>query len=118
MLSAHEFDQKPNQVSISPLLQKLAYPSTQVPIDASEIASAFALIFEDRLSAIQTAALLTLLHSTGKDRDAQVIALCSLRMREAARQIEKSSLQKVVNARGKKEGNYGGGLVSQLNPNR
>ncbi|KAH1490906.1 hypothetical protein KXV92_001281 [Aspergillus fumigatus] len=110
MLSAHEFDQKPNQVSISPLLQKLAYPTTQVPVDPAEIASAFALIFEDRLSAIQTAALLTLLHSTGKDRDAQVIALCSLRMREAASQIEKSSLQKAIKARGKKEGNYGGGL--------
>ena len=116
MLSAHEFDQKPNQVSISPLLQKLAYPTTLVPVDPAEIASAFALIFEDRLSAIQTAALLTLLHSTGKDRDAQVIALCSLRMREAASQIEKSSLQIAIKARGKKEGNYGGGLVSESKP--
>lgn len=97
-------------VSISPLLQRLAYPATQVPVEASEIASAFALIFEDRLSAIQMAALLTLLHSTGKDKEADVIAKCSHRMREAASQVERSALKQALKARGKKEGNYKGGL--------
>lgn len=111
-MSAHAYDQKPEHVSISPLLQKLAYPTQELPVDAADIASAFALIFEDRLSAIQTAALLTLLHSTGKDRDAEIIAKCSHRMREAALQVDKSRLKQVIKARGKREGNYKGGLVS------
>ncbi|KAJ5665986.1 uncharacterized protein N7477_008434 [Penicillium maclennaniae] len=102
---------RPEPVSISPLLKRLAYPATaDIQVSAEDIASAFALIFEDRLSDIQTAALLTLLHSTGKDKDAAVIAKCSHRMREAATQIDKASLKKVVKARGKSEGDYKGGL--------
>ena len=104
---------KPEPVSISPLLKRLAYPDqAKFQVSASEIASAFALIFEDRLSVIQTAALLTLLHSTGKDREADVIALCSHRMREAATAAEKGPLKKLMKARGRKEGSYRGGLVS------
>lgn len=104
--------ERPESVSISPLLKSLAYPSTaDIRVSADDIASAFALIFEDRLSDIQTAALLTLLHSTGKDKDAAVIAKCSYRMREAATQVDKASLKKAVKARGKSEGNYKGGLV-------
>ncbi|KAJ6108309.1 hypothetical protein N7523_009632 [Penicillium sp. IBT 18751x] len=107
-LPKHE---RPEPVSISPLLKRLAYPATaDIQVSAEDIASAFALIFEDRLSDIQTAALLTLLHSTGKDKDAAVIAKCSHRMREAATQIDKASLKKVVKARGKSEGDYKGGL--------
>lgn len=103
--------EKPETISISPLLQRLAYPSTaEIRVSAEDIASAFALIFEDRLSDIQTAALLTLLHSTGKDKQADVIAKCSHRMREAACQIDKAALKKVVKARGIREGNYNGGL--------
>ncbi|KAB8218796.1 glycosyl transferase [Aspergillus novoparasiticus] len=109
-MSAAPFDLQPGQVSISPLLQKLAYPSEKLPVEAVDIASAFALIFEDRLSAIQTAALLTLLHSTGRDRDAEVIAKCSHRMREAATQVDRPTLKKIIKARGKKEGTYKGGL--------
>ncbi|KAJ9196181.1 hypothetical protein DTO164E3_6478 [Paecilomyces variotii] len=104
-------EEKPEPVSISPLLKSLAYPAAgEIQVSAEEIASAFALIFEDRISVIQTAALLTLLHSTGKDRESDVIAKCSQRMREAASQIEKQSLKKAVKARGRKEGNYRGGL--------
>lgn len=107
-------EEKPEPVSISPLLKSLAYPAAgEIQVSAEEIASAFALIFEDRISVIQTAALLTLLHSTGKDRESDVIAKCSQRMREAASQIEKQSLKKAVKARGRKEGNYRGGLVSK-----
>lgn len=106
--------EKPEVVSISPLLQRLAYPATaDIRVSAEDIASAFALIFEDRLSDVQTAALLTLLHSTGKDRQADVIAKCSHRMREAACQIEKTELKKIVKARGRREGNYHGGLVRE-----
>lgn len=103
---------KSNVVSISPLLKRLAYPATaDIRVSAEDIASAFALIFENQLSDIQTAALLTLLHSTEKDKQADVIALCSHRMREAACQIDKPSLRKVVQSRGRREGNYKGGLV-------
>ncbi|PLB42482.1 anthranilate phosphoribosyltransferase [Aspergillus candidus] len=109
-MSASIFDQKPNQVSISPLLKNLAYPAPNAPVTASEIAAAFALIFEDRLSPIQTAALLTLLHSTGKDREAAVIAQCSQRMREAASQVDRTALKKAIKARGKGEGKYNGGV--------
>lgn len=106
-------EHKPEPVSISPLLKRLAYPaSAEIPASAAEISSAFALIFEDKLSVIQTAALLTLLHSTGKDKEADVIAACSERMREAASQVDRGALKKVLN-RGKKEGNYNGGVVSR-----
>ncbi|KAJ6010224.1 hypothetical protein N7522_005240, partial [Penicillium canescens] len=71
-------------------------------ISAADIASAFALIIGDRISDIQRAAFLTLLHSTGKYRQADVIAKCSHHMREAA----------FVKAGGRPEGNYKGGLVS------
>lgn len=105
-------EEKASVVSISPLLKRLAYPATaDIRVSADDIASAFALIFENQLSDIQTAALLTLLHSTEKDKQADVIAKCSHRMREAARQIDKPGLRKVVKARGKSEGNYNGGLV-------
>jgi anthranilate phosphoribosyltransferase len=103
--------QKSESISISPLLKKLAYPASEVAVEASEIASAFALIFEDRLSDIQTAALLTLLHSTQLDKHPEVIAKCSHRMREAARQTDKAALHKAIQSRGKSEGKYRGGLV-------
>ena len=110
-----EKHEKPEPVSISPLLKCLAYPSpTEIRVSAEDIASAFALIFEDRLSDIQTAALLTLLHSTGKDKQPDVIAKCSQRMRDAACQIDKDLLQKVLKARGRREGNYQGGLVRTI----
>jgi anthranilate phosphoribosyltransferase len=99
-------------VSISPLLRRLAYPlAAEIQVEASEIASAFALIFEDRLNVVQSTALLTLLHSTRKDKDPTVIAQCSQRMREAASQIETSVLRKVIRGRELKLGRYRGGLV-------
>ena len=111
-MAAESPSKKPESVSISPLLKRLAYPDTaNIQVTAGEIASAFALIFEDRLSVVQTAALLTLLHSTGKDKDADVIAQCANRMREAASQTERESLNKILRERGRKEGSYQGGLV-------
>ncbi|KAJ5777973.1 hypothetical protein N7520_001219 [Penicillium odoratum] len=110
-MSTIEKSNEPDKVSISPLLKRLAYPADPgFQVSADDIASAFALIFEDRISLFQTAALLTLLHSTGKDKQADVIAKCSHRMREAASTIEKASLEKAVKLRGRAEGNYNGGL--------
>jgi anthranilate phosphoribosyltransferase len=105
-------DEHRGTVSISPLLKRLAYPlAAEIQVEASEIASAFALIFEDRLNVVQTTALLTLLHSTRKDKNPAVIAQCSQRMREAASQIERTVLRKVVRGRELKLGHYKGGLV-------
>jgi anthranilate phosphoribosyltransferase len=102
--------EKRETISIAPLLNRLAYSPTI--ISADDIASKFALIFENRISDIQSAAFLVLLHSTGKDRQADVIAKCSHRMREAASQIDETSLWEAVKAGGRPEGNYEGGLVS------
>lgn len=110
LIMVHD-DQK-QTVSISPLLKRLAYPlAAEIQVEASEIASAFALIFEDRLNVVQTTALLTLLHSTRKDKDPAVIAQCSQRMREAASQIERTALQQAIRSRDLKRGRYRGGLV-------
>jgi anthranilate phosphoribosyltransferase len=105
-------DEAKQTVSISPLLKRLAYPlAAQIQVEASEIASAFALIFDDQLSVVQTTALLTLLHSTRKDKDALVIAQCSQRMREAATQVERPALRQAIRRRDLKLGQYRGGLV-------
>jgi anthranilate phosphoribosyltransferase len=102
----------PKKVSISPLLKRLAYPSAaDIQVEASEIASAFALIFEDRLNVVQSTALLTLLHSTRKDKDAAVIAQCSQRMREAARESKRPALREAIRGRDLRLGQYRGGLV-------
>ena len=109
-----ESSRKPEPVSISPLLKRLAYPdAVEIQVSAGEIASAFSLIFDDRLSVIQTAALLTLLHSTGRDRDPEVIAQCANRMREAATPIAKGPLRRLMSEKGRMEGTYRGGLVSE-----
>ncbi|KAI5303600.1 DNA-directed RNA polymerases I, II, and III subunit RPABC4 [Ascosphaera pollenicola] len=102
---------QPEPVSIAPLLTRLAHPGVLgQDVVASEIAAAFALIFENRLSQVQMASFLTLLHATGKDRDPDVIVLCAERMREAAKQVDKEELERVLNRRRRKEGNYEGGF--------
>ena len=117
-MSQNALEEHPEPVSISPLLKRLAYPrdgnvtwgEQGLDVEAEEIASAFSLIFEDRLSIIQTAAFLTLLHSTRKDRDPEVIAKCAQRMREAANPIDKPALSTAVKKRSTKHGSYRGGL--------
>jgi anthranilate phosphoribosyltransferase len=106
---------EPEKVSIRPLLERLAYQSNPnvevVEASAEEIASTFALIFENRLSIVQCSSLLTLLHSTRKDQDPDVIAKCAQRMREAAASISLNDLKAIVKKRGRKEGSYRGGFV-------
>ncbi|MCJ1384274.1 anthranilate phosphoribosyltransferase [Xylographa soralifera] len=99
----------PLTVSISPLLAALAGPSSQ-HVPASEIASALALIFDNRLSPVQCSSLLTLLHVTKRDHDPLVIAKCASAMRSAAAQVDRAALREAVRRRGHKEGSYCGGL--------
>lgn len=99
--------------SISRLLGDLARrrdeTSSEVPT-ADEIAAAIGLIFENRLSETQCATLLTSLHFTRRDRDPLVLARCGQRMREAAAQVDRQALRKIVHTRGRKEGSYRGGF--------
>ena len=96
-------------ISISPLLKSLAGDSGS-SVTPGEIASAFALIFDNQLSAIQCSSLLTLLHVSKRDREPEVIALCAGKMRDSAAQVDRRALREVVRKRGQKEGGYRGGL--------
>lgn len=98
-------------ISISPLLNQLrGATNSSVPNLADEIASALALIFDNRLSAVQCASLLTALSFLKLDREPVVIARCAERMRDAAAQVDRKTLREIVRVRGRKEGSYRGGL--------
>ena len=98
-------------ISISPLLNQLRGAANgSVSKLADEIASALALIFDDRLSAVQCASLLTALSFLEFDREPLIIARCAERMRDAAAQVDRKALREIVRTRGRKEGSYRGGL--------
>ena len=98
-------------INITPLLRKLHKPLAHGHATAQEISAAFALIFEEnRLSQIQAATFLTLLATTARDKDADVIAACAARMREAAYKVDLEPLRTLIQQGGRPEGNYHGGL--------
>lgn len=99
----------PKPVSISPLLNSLTGQNSYRVSD-TEIAAALALIFDNRLSAVQCSSLLTVLHSTERDREPLTIAKCAEAMRAVAAQPDRKSLRQVLRSRGRKEGSYKGGL--------
>lgn len=94
---------------ITSLLKRLQ--KTQTPIHADEIAQAFSLIFEDRLSPAQAATFLALLSLTSRDKDADVLAACADRMRKAAFHVDLLALENIIKTRRVTEGTYRGGLV-------
>ncbi|KAL6706481.1 anthranilate phosphoribosyltransferase [Coniothyrium glycines] len=98
------------KVSITPLLKRLWHESPATKPDADEIAAALALIFTNSLSEVQTGALLTCLHFTDRDRQADVLARCSKAMRDFSTKIDIEGLAHLVESRGRKEGSYLGGL--------
>lgn len=98
-------------VSITPLLKRLWPSPGDNKVTPDEIALAISRIFTDELSPVQTGALLTCLHFTGWDIRSDVIAKCAQVMREAASQIDREELSKIIKQRGKPEGEYHGGLV-------
>jgi anthranilate phosphoribosyltransferase len=102
------------KVSITPLLKRLWHESPSTKPTADEIAAALSLIFTNSLSEVQIGALLTCLHFTDQDRQAEVLAKCSRAMRDFSTKIEVDGLEKVIQKRGRKEGNYNGGLVCSL----
>ncbi|KAF2761945.1 anthranilate phosphoribosyltransferas-like protein [Pseudovirgaria hyperparasitica] len=98
------------KVSITPLLRRLWPSPDGEGVTANEIAYAIAHIFTDSLSPVQTGALLTALHFTGWDRRADVVGKCAAAMRYASSPVDTKSLAKLVKTKGRKEGNYRGGL--------
>ncbi|KIV79275.1 anthranilate phosphoribosyltransferase [Exophiala sideris] len=101
----------PRKVSIAPLLKRLSAPAPQDNnVNAEDIALAFSRTFEDELSGTQLSALLTLLHSTGKDRHPDVVARCAQSMRDAAVPINHQQLRTVIGKRKRGLGKYRGGL--------
>src|SRR5689334_13812554 len=110
-MSAPE-SQDEQKVSITPLLKRLWHETTgQSKPTSVEIAAAVSLIFTNSLSEVQTGALLTCLHFTKRDHQADVLSQCSEAMRTFATHIDSDGLSKLIEERGRKEGNYHGGLV-------
>jgi anthranilate phosphoribosyltransferase len=111
---ASQQDQLP-QVDIKPLLSKLW------PIDgrvtADEIADAISHFFTNQVTEAQSASLLMALHFTKLDFEAEVLARCAAAMQKACAQVPVDELKAVIEARGRKEGSYQGGLVSQCSLN-
>lgn len=101
-------------VSITPMLKRLWPAGVEPHVSADEIATAISHIFTNQLSPVQTGALLTCLHFTGRDTKADVIAKCAAAMREASSPLDKGALLEVVKKKGMSEGHYNGGLVSKI----
>ncbi|KAK3688336.1 glycosyl transferase [Podospora appendiculata] len=98
------------QVDIKPLLARL-WPLGHVdPVTADEIAEAISYCFTNQVSEVQAGSLLMCLHFTGLDRHADVLAKTAAAMLKSAAQIDSDELRSVVEARGRKEGAYEGGL--------
>ncbi|KAJ9668532.1 anthranilate phosphoribosyltransferase [Coniosporium apollinis] len=110
MSSAADAAEHTPKLTITPLLKRLWPQPASEDVSASEIAFAISHIFTNSLTDVQTGALLTALHFTGRDRQADVIAKCAEAMRDAAAPVDEQSLREVVKRRGKKEGSYRGGL--------
>ena len=102
------------KVSITPLLKRLWHETASTKPTADEIAAAISLIFTNSLSEVQIGALLTCLHFTDEDRKAEVLAKCSKAMRDFSTKIDFESLAQILQKRGRKEGNYHGGLVCNI----
>lgn len=95
--------------NIKPLLSKL-WPDSNA-VTADEIAVAISHFFTNQVTEAQTASLLMALHFTKLDFKAEVLAKCAAAMRQAAVQIPVQEIQEVLDRRGRKEGQYNGGLV-------
>ncbi|CAD6506237.1 BgTH12-07164 [Blumeria graminis f. sp. triticale] len=97
------------KISITPLLRRLWPSPSEQNVTAQEIAEALSYIFTDRLSSVQSGALLTCLHFTGWEQRADVLMYCAQAMREAALTVDRDTMVKIVRDRGISEGRYEGG---------
>ncbi|KAL8997231.1 MAG: hypothetical protein Q9169_003424 [Polycauliona sp. 2 TL-2023] len=96
---------EPHQyVSIGPLLKDIKVATSD------EIALAIGRIFENKLSDVQCASLLSRLEATGRDHEPAVLAKCAQQMRDAAAQVDTEAIRNLIRTRGRKEGSYRGGF--------
>ncbi|KPI42088.1 Anthranilate phosphoribosyltransferase [Cyphellophora attinorum] len=100
----------PEYISIAPLLRILSRQPPNNDVPAADIALAWSRTFENRLNPTQLASLLTLLHSTGKDKHPEVIAKCAEAMRDASSPVNSKALRQVIGKRKRGTGSYRGGL--------
>ncbi|KAK3323676.1 anthranilate phosphoribosyltransferase-like protein [Cercophora scortea] len=98
------------KVDLKPLLARLWPLGHANPVTADEIAEAISYFFTNQVSDVQAGSLLMCLHFTGLDRRADVLAKTAAAMLKSAAQIDSDQLRSVVEARGRKEGAYEGGL--------
>lgn len=103
-----------SRVDLKPLLTRMWPLETDVA--PTEIAEAVSHFFTNRVTEAQAASLLVALHFTGLDVRADVLATCAGAMLQAAAPIPVGPLTSVLERRGRKEGNYRGGLVSVSSP--
>ena len=96
-------------ISIAPLLKRFLDPSAHPP-SADDIASALSLAFTNAISPTQCASLLTLLETSRRSKDAEVIAKCAVRMRDAAAPVDIKAMREVMKKQGRQHGQYHGGL--------
>lgn len=102
---------EPKKVSIAPLLKALCAPPPAChKVPAEDVALAFSRTFDNELSTTQLASLLTLLCSTGQDKNPDVIARCAEAMRNAASPIDLAQVRQVLGKRKRARGGYRGGL--------
>ncbi|KAI6785580.1 Anthranilate phosphoribosyltransferase-like protein [Emericellopsis cladophorae] len=104
---ASQQDQLP-PVDIKPLLSKLWPMDGRVTAD--DIADAISHFFTNQVTEAQSASLLMALHFTKLDFEPKVLASCAAAMQKACAQVPVDELKKVIETRGRREGNYHGGL--------
>ncbi|KAK4134079.1 hypothetical protein BT67DRAFT_462365 [Trichocladium antarcticum] len=98
-------------IDIKPLLARLWPLGHPDPVTPEQIAEAISYFLTNQVSDVQAGSLLMCLHFTGLDREAEVLAKTASCMLKSAAEIDQTALRAAVEARGKKEGEYGGGLV-------
>lgn len=99
------------RIDIKPLLSRMWPLGHPEPVTADEIAQAISYFFTNQVSNVQASSLLMCLHFTGLDRQPDVLQKTAAAMLKAAAQIDSEELRSVVERRGRKEGDYEGGLV-------
>ena len=99
-------------VSITPLLRRLWPGAEETDVKSSEIAFAISHIFTNSLSPVQAGALLTALHFTNRDREADVLQLCAEEMRSAGVAVPEQEIRAVLakDVHKVRRGGYQGGL--------
>ena len=97
-------------ISIRSLLDRLADKS-HGPASAEEVSSVLTLIFEGKVANKECKEFLTLLESTGRGQEPDVVAKCAIRMRDAGERVKTEILRDTIRRRHMASGSYKGGLV-------